>query len=288
MAKILFCVLLLLHSSAALADAESTDALALKYPVVLIHGATMKGARLQIGIDLGDYFQRLANHLKKVGVNELEIVELPTDASIEERAAVLKTILINKYYGRMINLIGHSLGGLDARYLATSLEYSRIASITTIGTPHHGSPLASWAIKQIQNKGFWYSLFRTFDYDMAGRRFLPELTPEFMREKFNPMVPNRLDIKYYSVVTHANFFDGSLSPVLWFPLMWLRSQSSPMSSEPNDGMVPASSQEWGEVIVRTKLDHLGQINHHTLRFPQENASKNIYSAIVERLRQDGF
>ena len=38
------------------------------------------------------------------------------------------------------NIIAHSQGGLDARYLATVLgESHRIASITTISTPHHGT-----------------------------------------------------------------------------------------------------------------------------------------------------
>ena len=285
----LFSILFFIHQPVFADDSESVGTIELRYPIVLIHGATMGGAKLVIGpLDLGDYFQRIPEYLKKLGVKNVTVVELPTDASIEERAAVLKNILHQKHYGEMVNLVGHSLGGLDARYLAGAMEHPFVASITTIGTPHRGSPLASWSVNQIKANAFWYNLFRVFDYDLAGRRFLPELTPEFMATKFNPNVPNRLDVKYYSVVTQANLTDGSLSPILWLPLWWLRSQNDPMSKEANDGMVPVSSQEWGEVILRTRLDHLGQMNHHAFRFPQDNASLSVYRAIVSRLQQDGF
>lgn len=43
---------------------------------------------------------------------------------------------------------GHSMGGLDARYYVAALGGSKhVASITTIGTPHHGSHIADLAIK---------------------------------------------------------------------------------------------------------------------------------------------
>lgn len=38
-----------------------------------------------------------------------------------------------------INLIAHSKGGIDSRYLLSLPGPNRIASITTISTPHHGS-----------------------------------------------------------------------------------------------------------------------------------------------------
>jgi triacylglycerol lipase len=47
--------------------------------------------------------------------------------------------------GKTIHIVAHSMGGLDARYLISrhGLDCSRwIASLTTISTPHRGSPLA--------------------------------------------------------------------------------------------------------------------------------------------------
>jgi triacylglycerol lipase len=42
-----------------------------------------------------------------------------------------------------INIIAHSQGGLDSRYLISSLGYgNRVASLTTISSPHHGTAIA--------------------------------------------------------------------------------------------------------------------------------------------------
>lgn len=43
-----------------------------------------------------------------------------------------------------LNIIAHSMGGLDARYYAISWLglAERVASLTTIGIPHLGTPLA--------------------------------------------------------------------------------------------------------------------------------------------------
>jgi triacylglycerol lipase len=44
-----------------------------------------------------------------------------------------------------LHIIAHSMGGLDARYVINVLGYAaKVCSLTTIATPHHGSPLADW------------------------------------------------------------------------------------------------------------------------------------------------
>jgi triacylglycerol lipase len=87
-------------------------------------------------------------------VDITEIRTLPT-ASIRFRAArVLEAIAdVAKRDSGPIHLIGHSTGGLDARVavtphaaLATPVEFDdwdRVASLVTVSTPHHGTPLAS-------------------------------------------------------------------------------------------------------------------------------------------------
>lgn len=47
-----------------------------------------------------------------------------------------------------VNLVAHSMGGLDARYLVSVLGYGdRIASLTTISSPHRGTAVADYALK---------------------------------------------------------------------------------------------------------------------------------------------
>jgi triacylglycerol lipase len=46
-----------------------------------------------------------------------------------------------------VNLIAHSMGGLDSRFAITSLGYGdRVASLTTISTPHRGSRMADMSL----------------------------------------------------------------------------------------------------------------------------------------------
>lgn len=53
---------------------------------------------------------------------------------------------LGRYKGKF-HLIGHSMGGLDARVVASRWP-ERVASVTTLCTPHRGSPVADWVGKQ--------------------------------------------------------------------------------------------------------------------------------------------
>ncbi|KAI8325461.1 alpha/beta-hydrolase, partial [Martensiomyces pterosporus] len=53
---------------------------------------------------------------------------------------------LEKAGAKVINILGHSMGGLDARYLISHIHpksYS-VASLTTVCTPHRGSPFMDW------------------------------------------------------------------------------------------------------------------------------------------------
>jgi hypothetical protein len=87
-------------------------------------------------------------------------VPVAPTASIRRRAVKLAELVAstcepNDPHGGPIHLIGHSTGGLDARLVASpSVSLAgppevltwrqRLASITTINTPHYGTPLASF------------------------------------------------------------------------------------------------------------------------------------------------
>jgi pimeloyl-ACP methyl ester carboxylesterase len=123
--------------------------------VILIPGffafAGLGDLRYWSGVDVA---LKTAFDVYQLNVDITEIETLPT-ASIRYRAArVLEAIerVCQKDDGP-IHLIGHSTGGLDARLaviptaaLPTSANFKcseRVASIVTIATPHHGTPLAA-------------------------------------------------------------------------------------------------------------------------------------------------
>jgi triacylglycerol lipase len=66
--------------------------------------------------------------------------------SITSRADRLHEQLKSRVRGRGINFLAHSMGGLDCRHLISHIspkEYVPL-SLTTIGTPHRGSPFMDW------------------------------------------------------------------------------------------------------------------------------------------------
>ncbi len=82
------------------------------------------------------------------------IDDLPT-ASVRRRAARLAELVAHTSSGDApIHLLGHSTGGLDARLVASPACYEataatlewlpRLRTITTMNTPHYGTPLASF------------------------------------------------------------------------------------------------------------------------------------------------
>ena len=79
------------------------------------------------------------------------IEDLPT-ASIRRRATRLAEIIAQTSGSDPLHLLGHSTGGVDARLVAspatvaidTSAWSDRLRSVTTMNTPHRGTPLASF------------------------------------------------------------------------------------------------------------------------------------------------
>jgi hypothetical protein len=106
----------------------------------------------------GHVRRMLATQLAAAGVDaRIHIVHTSPTASLPRRAArVAETIAATARDDTgPLHLIGHSSGGLDARLLIapevalpTSLDVERLAtrvrSVVTIATPHHGTPLASF------------------------------------------------------------------------------------------------------------------------------------------------
>ncbi len=109
-----------------------------------------------------DYFA----HLERALVRELKeqgqdattwVVDVPPTASITRRAARLAELVAStsKASEGPVHLVGHSTGGVDVRLLASpgailpcddaALAWlPRLASVTTLSTPHRGTPLAAF------------------------------------------------------------------------------------------------------------------------------------------------
>ncbi|KAJ2364349.1 hypothetical protein H4S02_009964, partial [Coemansia sp. RSA 2611] len=91
------------------------------------------------------YWRGIREALEKIGANVV-IAKVPGTGGIRERAQQLDSLLQSRLESKHVNIIGHSMGGLDARYLITHINpksYS-VGSLTTVCTPHRGSPFMDW------------------------------------------------------------------------------------------------------------------------------------------------
>ena len=165
---------------------------------------------------------------------------VPPAGSIEDRASALAAFLETLSAPR-IHLIAHSMGGLDSRYVAHTLDpQQRIRSVITIGTPHRGTPVASWFF---ETGGLVPWLGRTW-----LRRSLEVLTPEAC-EAFNRQVKDRADVRYASF---AGARPAAEMPAVFRP--WTRLLQQRVGD--NDGLVPVASTVWGEAGGTARSDHL--------------------------------
>ncbi|KAG8998330.1 hypothetical protein FRB93_013806 [Tulasnella sp. JGI-2019a] len=117
-------------------------------PIILCHGL--------YGFDVWapSIYPRLQRHYwleildilrKRVGA-EVIVTSVPSTGSIQDRAKIMDVFLQDKAKGRGINFMAHSMGGLDCRQLITHVRPTAYTplSLTTVSTPHRGSPFMDW------------------------------------------------------------------------------------------------------------------------------------------------
>lgn len=112
------------------------DKVRLKYPILLVHGMGFRDHKHP------NYWGRIPKHLINLGA-KVHYGKQDSNGSIETNAEFLKeriNMILSESGASKLNIIAHSKGGLDIRYMISSLEIGdKVASLTTISTPHKGS-----------------------------------------------------------------------------------------------------------------------------------------------------
>jgi triacylglycerol lipase len=217
---------------------------------VLVHGL-FGFATIRCGpLTLASYFRGVPEFLRARGVQVYTPRIHPT-AGIERRARKLAERIDSALPGRAIHLVGHSSGGLDVRALALLPGWeNRILSITTVGSPHLGSPLAELARRRF---GPIYRLLQQVGWDHNG--FL-DIMPERARS-WHERTPTPSTIPCFHVAGETPADD-----VCW-PLRATHRILTRLSGA-NDGLVPLeSATAFGQPLVITTADHLRQMNWYS-------------------------
>lgn len=237
-------------------------------PVILLHG--LAGFVRLFGLA---YFRGVVDDLRTRGVPAHSPKVHPT-ASIAHRANHLQTYLDENFGRDPVHLVGHSMGGLDARYLASpnGLNHGdRILTITTIGTPHRGSSIASftWRAKMYRMAVIRPIPLRSLaNVDDETRQFYRELrdcrwdgvhdvTPSYLQKEFNLRIIDHPSVRYFSF---AGKMGGCGGAPLWLPLVpqWLFLRAV---EGPNDGLVAVESCKWGTFLGTLPASHVDLVGH---------------------------
>ena len=114
--------------------------MATKYPIILVHGVALKDIK---------FFKAFGNIEARLRAGDYTVSTAPTDGfgSIKTNAEQLRAHVekvLAETGAAKVNLIAHSKGGLDSRYMVDHLGMrDKVASITFLCTPHKGSHIAS-------------------------------------------------------------------------------------------------------------------------------------------------
>jgi len=266
-----------------------------KYPILLIHGTGFRDRKHL------NYWGRIPKSLEMQGAT-LFYGHQDSWGSIENNAGVIKDNLekiLTETSCEKVNIIAHSKGGLDVRYMISSLGMAeKIASLTTIATTHHGSKaidtlckLPKWLYK---TAAFFTDLFfrmlgdKKPDFYTASRQF----GTAYMKE-FNEQNPDASSVYYQS---YAAVMKNPFSDILLFLpnlFVWL------IEGE-NDGLVTPESATWTNFkgvlrgTTRRGISHADEVDARRMNFTRKTSEngisdiRNFYIDVAAGLKKMGL
>lgn len=271
-----------------------------RYPIVLVHG--MFGFDSIAGVD---YWYGVAEDLQRYGATVYTTQVPALDSTVARGEALLPQIqAIAAIHGK-VNLVGHSHGGPTARYISR-VRPDLVASVTSVGSPHKGSPVADLIYSSpaeglaatLGNAlGSLIDLLSGGGYNQDMRSSLYSLTTTGSAE-FNNFAPAGIPstscgegaysangVRFYSwggtgVLT--NVFDPSDA--------LLGTTSLAFGFSANDGLVGRCSNHFGKVVRDNYfMNHLDEINQaiglHSLF---ETDPKSVFQQQANRLKNAGL
>ncbi|MEI6132268.1 MAG: hypothetical protein WCQ41_05545 [Bacillota bacterium] len=257
-----------------------------KYPIIFIHGT---GVRHN---DFLNFWGRIPKALTDRGAT---IFYARSDAfgTLEANAESIKEYILEVIGdSEKVNLIAHSRGGLEGRYLISKLGMAeKVASLSTISTPHRGSKTL-----EIFRKfpGFIIhaaAFFVNFYYRIFGDKkpdfftFVKQISSSEC-EKFNAEV---IDVPQVYYQSYAMKMKNAFSDILlFFPYLVLKAVEGD-----NDGIVAVNSAAWGDfhgVITGKKNRGVSHVDSVDLRRTDSSGFdiRKTYIELVERLVSKGL
>jgi triacylglycerol lipase len=276
-----------------------------KYPIVLAHG--MFGFKSLLGGAI-DYWYQIPSDLQangaKVYVTQVAALE-SSDVRGEQLLTQVKNILAITGAAK-VNLMGHSHGGHSIRYVAAAIP-TKVASVTAIGSPVKGAPVADLITKTGSLSAVAYgalnalaSVIEMFNgpgsYNQSAKNSIAALSTSgsaAFTAKYPAGVPTTACGSGAATVNNIKFYSwGGTSPLtnVLDPTDALLGLTSLVTSQANDGLVTQCSSHLG-VVLRDNysMNHLDEVN---LMFGLRNIfstdPKSVYREHANRLKLAGL
>ena len=216
--------------------------------LIFFHGLNTYGdAAVHIGpLRIGQMAKHWKNQLHQRFSNvefiALEALGCVSIADQAERAVrQIESLIRQEKLVRPIHFLGQSTGGLVARRVASEAPFrQQVRSVITIGTPHHGSGAAEYALRVADEKTALRRLLKPalrlagYDVDKKTQMFR-ELTQEAL-VRFNSQYPPSFENPCESLVCAL-----PRSKIAW-PLHFLYDLVHSSMPGESDGFVSLSSQ----------------------------------------------
>lgn len=266
-----------------------------KYPVLLVHGA---GSRDRKHLNC---WGRIPGSLQDEGA-VLYYGCQDGWGTIEHNAQMLKQkieSILKEAESEKINVIAHSKGGLETRYLISSLGMDNIiASLTTIGTPHRGVRVMDSLLKTprflFKSLAFIVNLFSKLSGDTNPDFYYAcvQLTQRHA-VRFNEQNPDSDAVYYqsYAAVMKSSFSDF----LLLLPHFIIQ-----LSEGDNDGLVPVSSAQWTNFkgiltgATRRGVSHADEVDFRRMDLTKKKGLegvsdiRDVYIGILCDLKRQGM
>ena len=259
-----------------------------RYPIVLVHGLGMKDTFFLKSWGRIDRMLRIQGYtVFKSNVDGF--------GSVEGNGAQLKAEIegiLQETGAQKVNIIAHSKGGLDAKYMIQTLDMAdKVASLTTLCTPHKGTPIASFILRfpkcVVKYAAFWVNAAYRVLGDEAPDSFTAceqlrrteDLAQETMRVEPGVMCQS------FSAAMRPGSKDADF--VMTVPMIFSRFLEK---DKLTDGIVPRDSAIFGTYrgdCLDGSVSHT-EIVDFMVRGRKRDKIFAFYSALCEELVETGF